>query len=381
MPSRRRSRSKNLGTNLADVQRRMRALERKPIKTKLQSKVVKAVNIAPETITPDEVNFGTNIVTTEDPDTVILNPREGQIVVNPDTEETSIYSSEAGEYVPFPSVDAVARASADGKNTIYRDSTEPSGGTYVTGDVWFDTDDNNKIYRYNSAYVPVPPSTSKWVPVQLGGSALANINANSITSGTIDAGVITVSNLDAGNITTGTLSANYISGGTINGITVNATNGGKIGAWDIGPTTAIDGTTYAAIKTTDGDVVIGYNVDTGSQDVTGRPASVLSLSSPDGGLDFSVGAIGMSSTTSSFSLYSTSGTIVTETQDVGGMHPTLMTLTSDTVAISGDLTVSGNFSITSTPYDTVGLKNISATDVTGEPTGGTDGDIVLVYTP
>ena len=381
MPSRRRSRSKNLGTNLADVQRRMRSLERKPIKTKLQSKVVRAVNIAPETITPDEVNFGTTIVTTEDPATAVLNPKEGQLVVNPDTETTSVYSEDAGDYVPFPSVDSVARASADGKNTIYRQSSEPSGGTYVTGDVWFDTDDNNKIYRYNSAYVPVPPLTSKWVPIQLGGNALANINANSITSGTIDAGVITVSNLDAGKITTGTLSANYINGGAINGVTINATNGGKIGAWDIGPTTAYDGTTYAAIKTTDGDVVIGYNVDTGSQDVTGRPASVLSLTSPAGGLEFSVGAIGMSSVTSAFILDSTSGSITTETQDIGGMHPTLMTLTSETVAISGDLTVSGSFSITSTPFDTIGLKNISATDVTGTPSGGDDGDIVLVYTP
>jgi hypothetical protein len=378
MPSRRRSRTKNLGTNLADVQRRMRYLERRPARTKLQRKVITAVNIAPEAVGPDEVNFGTNIVTTEDP-TTILNPKEGQIVVNPENETTSIYSADAGEYVPFPSVDAVARASADGKNTIYRQSSEPTGGTYVTGDTWFDTDDNNKIYRYDSAYVPVAPATSKWVALVLGGNALANISANSINTGTLNANQITVANLDVGSMTTGTLNATRIVGGEINGITINATNGGKIGAWDIGPTTVIDSGTYAAIKTTDGDVVIGYNVDTGSQDVTGRPASVLSLTSPGGGLSFGVGAIGSSSITSSFNLESTSGSIVTETQDVGGMHPTLMTLTSETVAISGDFTVSGSFSITSTANDINGLKNISATTSTGTPSGGVDGDIVLVY--
>ena len=99
-----------------------------------------------------------------------------------------------------------AQSTADGKNKVYRQDAQPSGGTYVSGDIWFDTDDNNKIYRY---------SGSAWVAVQLGGNALANVNANSITAGTIDASVITVSNITASNISTGTLAAARIAANSL----------------------------------------------------------------------------------------------------------------------------------------------------------------------
>lgn len=89
-----------------------------------------------------------------------------------------------------------AMASANGKNTIYHSATAPTGGTYKTGDTWFDTDDDNKIYKWNG---------SAWSPVLLGDDAIDSISANKITAGEIDASQITVSNLDAGNITSGTL--------------------------------------------------------------------------------------------------------------------------------------------------------------------------------
>jgi len=39
-----------------------------------------------------------------------------------------------------------ALTSANGKNTIYYQTSEPTGGTYKAGDTWFDTNDGNKIY-------------------------------------------------------------------------------------------------------------------------------------------------------------------------------------------------------------------------------------------
>jgi len=108
-----------------------------------------------------------------------------------------------------------ALATANGKNKVYRQTTQPTGGTYADGDLWFDTDDDNKIYRYSS-------STLTWVGFTLGDNALASLSANKITAGTIDASVITVSNIDAGNITVGTLT----------GIEVIATTG-SIGQWVI----------------------------------------------------------------------------------------------------------------------------------------------------
>jgi hypothetical protein len=106
-----------------------------------------------------------------------------------------------------------AQTTADGKNKVYRQTAEPTGGTYAEGDLWFDTDDNNKIYRRTG---------TAWTAVQLGGEALANINANKITAGSIDASVITVSNLDAGNITTGTIAASRITSTSISAANITA---------------------------------------------------------------------------------------------------------------------------------------------------------------
>jgi hypothetical protein len=103
---------------------------------------------------------------------------------------------------------AAAQTTADGKNRIYRQTTQPTGGTYAEGDLWFDTDDDNKFYRFTSG---------AWSGFTLGDGALASISANKLTAGTIDAAVITVSNINAGNISTGVLAADRISANSITG--------------------------------------------------------------------------------------------------------------------------------------------------------------------
>jgi len=193
MSSRRRNSKKNLGTNLSDIQRRLRRMERKPIRTRLQNRVIKGAAIAPSSITADEVGFGTNIVSTENPEDFV-NLKDGQEITNPNTGEKKVYDELNDEFITIK--DPAAQASADGKNKIYRQTSQPTGGTYVQGDTWFDTDDDNKIYRYDG---------TSWVGFTLGDGALASISANKLTAGTIDARVITVSYLDAGNITSGTI--------------------------------------------------------------------------------------------------------------------------------------------------------------------------------
>lgn len=113
MPSRRRARTKNLGTNLADVQRRMRYLERRPVRTKLQRKIITAVNIVPDTITADEVNFGT-VVTTPETDinnVDIQNPKDGLLVVSTTDGSSSIYSGNDDTY--YPITDPIAQGGAN----------------------------------------------------------------------------------------------------------------------------------------------------------------------------------------------------------------------------------------------------------------------------
>lgn len=62
---------------------------------------------------------------------------------------------------------AAAQTSANGKNKNYYQTTQPSGGTYLTGDLWFDTDDNYKMYTYNgSAWVVTQDSAGAIVSAE-----------------------------------------------------------------------------------------------------------------------------------------------------------------------------------------------------------------------
>jgi hypothetical protein len=101
-----------------------------------------------------------------------------------------------------------AQTTADGKNKIYRQTTMPTTGPFSEGDLWFDTDDDNRFYRYTSG---------AFSAFSLGNNAIANLSANKLTAGTIDASVITVSNINAGNISTGTLNADRIAAASITG--------------------------------------------------------------------------------------------------------------------------------------------------------------------
>ena len=229
MPSRRRSRNKNLGNNLADVQRRLRNMERRPVRTKLQNRVVTTAAIAVNAVGPDEVSFGTTVITDAAVNT-IENPKDGLLVINETAGTTSVYSEEQRDYIQLPAVDDDARTVANGKNTIYYQSSAPSGGTYAVDDTWFDSDDGYKMYTWTG---------SAWSGFELGNSAIASISATKITAGSLAAGVIVTSNLSAGQITTGSLSsaviattalnANNITSGTITGVTfqTSAINTGR----------------------------------------------------------------------------------------------------------------------------------------------------------
>lgn len=85
------------------------------------------------------------------------------------------------------------QATADGKNTIYRQAAEPVGGTYVIGDLWFDTDNDNAISRWE-----LVGATEQWNPFGLGNAAIANLNAGKITTGTLSAIVTITGSLQAG---------------------------------------------------------------------------------------------------------------------------------------------------------------------------------------
>lgn len=125
--------------------------------------------------------------------------------------------------------------SANGKNKIYHQSSQPSEGTYIAGDTWFDTDDGYKMYTYNG---------SSWVAEQFGNAAIADLaitNAK-IADATIRSAKIQA--LDVGKLTGGYIDASHINAAAFNvGSFVNdgTYTSGKI----VSVTTGTRSTTYA----------------------------------------------------------------------------------------------------------------------------------------
>jgi hypothetical protein len=158
-----------------------------------------------------------------------------------------------------------AQSTADGKNKVYRQGTTPSG-TFVVGDLWFNTSSDNAISRWDG---------SSWVANALGNNALASISANKLNAGSIDASVITVSNINAGNISTGTLAAARIAAGSLDAskITANTITASQIAAGTITATQIAAGT-ITTDKLTAGTLT-GYTVQTSS----GAEAVILNGSS------------------------------------------------------------------------------------------------------
>lgn len=116
---------------------------------------------------------------------------------------------------------STALTSANGKNKVYYQTAQPSGGTYILGDIWFDTDDGYKMYVHNG---------TAFTASQFGTNAIANL---AITNALIADATITsakISAVDAGKITTGTLNADRIAANSITASklvagTITATSG------------------------------------------------------------------------------------------------------------------------------------------------------------
>lgn len=415
MASRRRRR-KSIGKVVVDVERRVRRVEKRPGATRLKRNVVTGEKIQyrtvptkaiqPDAITPNEAEFGTTFVTTTEPTEYL---KEGTTWFDPTSGVTNVWDPASEDFVELTAIDYTARASADGKNTVYRQDYEPTGGTYVLGDVWFDTDDSNKIYRYSTATtatvtnkqltsnvatltvssahtfvvgetitvsgvdatfngsyeVTATPTaltvryaksaanvsstvstgtitnTAGWKGFALGDGALLNISANKITAGTIDASVITVSNLDAGNITTGTLTGRAISGGTITGSIITLAGNNSYGTFTLTNT-----------------------LNFGSPSLTWGPTATPSFEIYQfaGGSGTVINADGQSS---DGYLYIDAGVRI-ELQ-----APEVISL----------YTIKIPSASSSASYGTAGLRNIYPTTTAGTPSGGQDGDIVVVYTP
>lgn len=381
MPSRRRSRNKNLSTNIADVQRRLRYLERRPVRTKLSGRVVSQEAISPRAVGPEQADFGVPIVKPPGSETNwedgLANPKDGDLVINPDDGSSKVYDELSDSFITltdtsktttYYQTDAPAGATvgdlwfdtddgfklyrytgsawvsvqdaaiaaaaaaanaaqntANQKNRIYRQPSEPTGGSYVAGDIWFDTDSDNVMYRYATSssstvayksltnnvatlvtssphsFVPLEQITVTGVDAVFNGTytvtavptttslryAKTNANVtNTSTSGTITntdgwkvallgdnalvsigATKITAGTLDVGVIYAGNINTNQISAGTL---AANVIYSGSITTGQITAGTLSAGVIYAgdisATQITSGTLTVGgtVKIQTGS---------------------------------------------------------------------------------------------------------------------
>lgn len=250
MPSRRRRRTKNVGTNLAEVQRRLRYLERRPIKTRLQRNVVTTDSIAVNAVTPDEVSFGTGIVTSDDPNSV-FNPKEGLLVVDPDSGAANVYSEEQKSFVPV--ADPIAEIVASSKSTVYYSANPPVADPelpFAVGDTWFDTNNDYALSLWNG---------SAWVPFQLSNNALGSIAVEKLLAGTITAAI--------------SITSPTINGGTITGATLQTSTGAR------------------QIRITNSDDIIFYKNNVAEGIVTGIDDNQWDSEDPKNNWDFAAGVI------------------------------------------------------------------------------------------
>lgn len=117
-----------------------------------------------------------------------------------------------------------ALTAANGKNKVYYQATAPTGGTYQTGDTWFDTDDNYKMY------VRTPSNT--WQLAQDSATAISTANTANSTAN--------AANTTAGNALTAANGKNKVwhqaaqpgtTGNTVGDTWFDSDDGNKIYEW------------------------------------------------------------------------------------------------------------------------------------------------------
>lgn len=113
---------------------------------------------------------------------------------------------------------------------VYSQDDEPTGDI-SDGDIWYDTDDGNKRYRYNGSSWEVDTSNANWSAViddnghkpeddaTNGATFGANIYGGSSSTNYINNNGYMTS-ITATSINTGTMNAARINGGDINGVTI-----------------------------------------------------------------------------------------------------------------------------------------------------------------
>ena len=144
-----------------------------------------------------------------------------------------------------------ATAIANGKNTAYYSASQPTGGTYMTNDVWYDTNDGYRMYYW---------SGKAWTAAQYGTNAIAEgsittalLNAEAVTAGKIAAGAVSADKIAANAVTADKILASAVTAAKIatNAVEADKIKAGAITAGKIATNAVDTGNLKASCVTTE----------------------------------------------------------------------------------------------------------------------------------
>lgn len=254
----RRNRRRNLGTLITSVDFRLKDIERRPAPKRIMPKSITALLIDPEDATDirDATSSSGTIISEDAPSPEEVNPGDSWLVPQEDgSYEEKVYAPSEEDETDFDAWkpltnEAIAAAqvaaqaastAANNSNRVFYQDDAPSNPATVpappgqTGtvsyslrknDLWFDTNDGNKPWKWDPDYIPNGQTTKvpQWVPATFGDGAIAGLNAGKITAGTLAAGVIYSGTVAADKILAGTLGAGVIATQSLTAQSVQAEN-------------------------------------------------------------------------------------------------------------------------------------------------------------
>jgi hypothetical protein len=378
----RRRRRKSIGKVIVDVERRVRRVEKRPGAKRLKTNVVtteklgfRAVTtkvIQSDAVTANEAAFGVTVVSGTDPDIV----KEGTTVVDPDTGAQKVYSESLLDYIPV--TDPAAQATADSKNASYYQDNAPAGTAHEIGDLWIDTNDNDKLYSWDG---------DSWELAQDSATAAtAAQTAYNAAIASLQPSAATIVN-----------ASNQITAVNTNGITVysgsSATTGARIvmnslgiAGFDATSTNASTGSTFS-ISASTGEAIFKGSIQSGST-ITGAAITGSSFTSTNYG---GVSGTGVAVISDQLTFRVSGSTVATLSAGSGGLllssaGASLVMTTLGNISLAS---VNNTLLMSSAPYFTQGsgsntgggtgsLRNtwVAASD----PTGGDLGDVWMKWT-
>lgn len=107
-----------------------------------------------------------------------------------------------------------AQTTANGKNTVFYQSTAPTATGRRINDVWFDTDDDNKMYYWaGSAWAPRLFGTNSIENMAITNALISNLDAAKITTGVLNAARIGSNSIESGHIKANAITTDKLSVG------------------------------------------------------------------------------------------------------------------------------------------------------------------------